>query len=439
MLRNTLLPPIQTPARDPVSNGRYSGLFADLVTGTYRFEGRRSVYRDVFENTRPGSTTILDANGDLITVLAGQPALGPDGQQIWPLPVTNYSAWSRLLSNWGGQGYEVTDDSTLGPDGAFSMSRVNLTPRGDRRGLVDFGYLSSYTSGQVRYLSCYFRRVEESVSTFAIGMWNGSARFCWGAYDVEIEEFSTVSYAGAGTLDLVKVENIKDDLWRLEVKWTCALDAGFRVCINAGVGNAQALYNGENLLQTGAIGAGFLSVSDIRNAPYIPTNGAAQTRAADNVSVPGIDKYSWFVTDRFTALLDAQYRFTNDQVMFSLVTTNTNSATSVQCLRLRKNSDNSIALTLAMSNGSTISAATPSSFYEPFIDYKIGVSVGPGKIVLSINGHSWESQGEVEALPYIRAGFGERDRPCPQSLRRFLLDSVVTAPAELNAITGAGL
>jgi len=299
-------------------NGPLPALRADFKVPSFGSKNAAGLflpcdYSDLFTLSAPSPKWVWNAQGQLVEIPAGQPAWDHDpvtgeplGQRIESVEDTNTAVWSQLLSNWntGQPGYSQAEDNVIqGPDGNISLSRIELLPAADRRGYMDGNSLNSYVSGDVRYLSAFFSLEDPTVTTFAIGMRNASGRFCWGAYNVLTGDFSTTSFGSAGNIELVSEQNIWGSLFKLTVKWTCTLETVFRPCINMGVGTADEIYNGANLLQSGTIGAGFVSVQESASS-YIPTSGSAVTRAADVATIENVDTAEWFSGDAKALLLE---------------------------------------------------------------------------------------------------------------------------------------
>lgn len=169
-------------------------LLADLQAQEYgaRDESgafQRKPYSGVLDLTRPGPTTILDANGDLITVPTGQPALGPDGQQIVAFLVTNYALWSDSIEDWY-LGNGVTVGEHEGNQAIFETPDSNNHSISLRAGQTDgaqyLRYIDCKPIGR-RYVAIARRGFGSGVNPS--GLPGGG----WAVFDCDTNEWVTAS------------------------------------------------------------------------------------------------------------------------------------------------------------------------------------------------------------------------------------------------------
>ncbi|MFP1683328.1 hypothetical protein ACLD0W_12520 [Alloalcanivorax sp. C16-1] len=267
-------------------------LLADLEEQEYgtRDESgafQRKPYTGVLDLTRPGPTTVWDAQGNLVTVPSGEPAFDHDpvsgaplGQQIVAFPVTNYFRSSTTLTYW---------DET----------NATITTAGEPVPFVEGGMADVLTANAGNFVhgmrsTVYVNQGNQTRYTYIVKPSN-IKRVGWGRYAIDgaeliVFDFETVSVVQESAAGFVNgsIVALRDGWFKI----TFTLSAG--VSTTAYLPRFYFLpptvtgsYDGTNaaweMQGNESLAFFFLQATDGDvDLPLIYTTNSQQTRPADN-------------------------------------------------------------------------------------------------------------------------------------------------------------
>lgn len=269
-------------------------LVADFENNYYRKGGVETTFEDLFTHSRASTATYFDSNGHMQTALSGVArklnhiyngtSWMPAGYLHEP-SVTNMIANSEDITGWLGLQKTLTANQGVGPDGTLSLAKF----ADDNGAPASEGYVYAYSPG----ITVAF------TTTYVFSIYAKADQLDW--LIIEPSGFTTptntrsfydltngVVGSKGSSHDAIGMEDLGNGLYRCWVRITTGGTDNtgvIRIYVSDGNGDRQVQRDGTSSIFVGKpqFEEGYFPSS------YIPTSGSSVTRAADTLSIAGVN------------------------------------------------------------------------------------------------------------------------------------------------------